>query len=253
MRAILLVVYAGAPAIAVVVVAALNHILLTAAQRSDGNVRAERRTAFIVVGVLAAWFGLAAALAINGAFRPTPGRPALIGLFIVLPLIGGLIALVRNKGLRRLLDDPASQRALIVLQTYRVGGASFLVMFLLGQLPAIMAMPAGVGDVLTGAFAYSAFAALRDGRRGRAIAWNVFGIVDLLVAVTLAVITGPGPTHLITTQPSTLALLTTPQVLVPAFIVPLALLMHVASLRGLLSRRTVLTAGPTTAMAASGG
>ena len=61
----------------------------------------------------------------------------------------------------------------------------------LGHLPALFALPAGLGDITTGLAAPLVARRLTrgDGRRG---AWwfNAFGITDLVVALTLGALTG---------------------------------------------------------------
>jgi hypothetical protein len=66
------------------------------------------------------------------------------------------------------------------------------------------------------------------------VAWNLFGILDLVVAVSLGIATTPGPLHLIDASPSTVLLSVLPLVMVPTFLVPLSFLIHVVSLRHLL-------------------
>src|ERR671935_244888 len=66
------------------------------------------------------------------------------------------------------------------------------------------------------------------GARGVAVAWNVLGILDMVDAVTLGALTTSGA-------------LPYPLVLIPAFGVPLSLILHSLSLRQLrrLGRRNV--------------
>src|SRR5262249_54756820 len=87
------------------------------------------------------------------------------------------------------------------------------------------AIPAAVGDVLTGLFA-PIVARIVEERRPNAwrwaVAWNVFGIVDLFVAPAAAVLTGAQVIELY------------PLSLVPLFIgPPHGLLTHVLALRNL--------------------
>ena len=64
-----------------------------------------------------------------------------------------------------------------------------------GALPGVFALPAGIGDVLTGLFAVPAAIAVATGTaqgRRAAIVWNIFGLADFAVAITLGLITSPG-------------------------------------------------------------
>jgi hypothetical protein len=75
-------------------------------------------------------------------------------------------------------------------------GATFVVFWAFGAVPGVFALPAGLGDMAVGILALPAAIAAASGTpRGRAagVAWNVLGIADLVSAVTLGVLTVPGP------------------------------------------------------------
>jgi hypothetical protein len=177
---------------------------------------AARRTAVVVAIALAAWFGIAYAIAVAG-----PTSLPLFGLRVVVPLLLGGLALFALEPARRLLADPRMRPALIALQTYRALGVVFLVLLALNALPALFAVPAGVGDVLIGITALPVARSLRAGRTGLAVVWNLLGLLDMVVAVATGAASG------------TTALGVLPLVVVPTFIVPLSVLLHAASLRSL--------------------
>jgi hypothetical protein len=181
---------------------------------------AARGTAIAVAVALSAWWGITFALAVAGVTSF-----ALFGLRVLAPLVIGTLALVAFEPLRRLLSRPELLPSLIALQTYRVIGAIWLVLLALGALPPLFAVPAGIGDVLTGVTAIWAARSLRAGRIGRAVAWNLFGLLDLAVALTTGAIAGPA------------ALTVLPLVLIPTFGVPLSILLHAVSLRSLAATR----------------
>jgi hypothetical protein len=115
---------------------------------------------------------------------------------------------------------------LIGIQTFRVLGGVFIVRYLQAEMPGFFAIPAGVGDVLTGIFAPLVAYWLYSGKsygRGAAIAWNLFGMADLVDAVAIGVTTGG-------------AGLIFPLVLIPIYAVPRAFLIHSYSLIGLLRK-----------------
>jgi hypothetical protein len=58
--------------------------------------------------------------------------------------------------------------------------------------------------------------------------WNIFGILDLVVALTTGFITSPSA--LFTYEPPNQLIGMFPLVLVPIYLVPLAILLHLASL-----------------------
>jgi len=118
-------------------------------------------------------------------------------------------------------------------QTYRMAGAMFLYpFFYYGIVPAGFAIPAAVGDFLTGLLApvIARAVARRTPHAWRwAVAWNVFGILDLIVAPAAALLTDAQVLGLY------------PLSLVPLFIgPPLGILTHVFSLRNLYSTRSAM-------------
>lgn len=184
------------------------------------------------------WATVAWTAAINGAFRAGASSLPLLPAAILLPVIVGAPVLLLSKRIGQLLDAmPATW--LIALQLYRVFGSQWLAYWLRGVLPGLWALPAGTGDVLTGLFAVPAAIALASGTaegRRAAILWNVFGLADFAVAITLGLIMSSGPFQLIIPQGPSMAVDSFPNVLTPAFVVPSSILLHALSLRQLFRR-----------------
>ncbi|HZZ60420.1 MAG TPA: MFS transporter [Roseiarcus sp.] len=203
---------------------------------------AERRTTWLAVTIpYTLWFAVAWSAAINDVFGAVaaPLTVPLLPLAIFLPVIVGAPLLLLSKRVGRLLDAmPVTW--LVALQLYRVFGSVFLAAGLRGALPGVFAVPAGIGDVLTGLFAVPAAIAVATGAaqgRRAAIAWNVFGLADFAVAITLGMITSPGPFQLIVPNVPSIGAGAYPSVLTPAFVVPSSILLHTLSLRQLARRR----------------
>ena len=198
----------------------------------------ERRATWLTVMIVyTLWMAIAWSSAIDGVFR-TDTRVPTLPIAIFLPVILGAPLLLTSKRIGQVLDAmPASW--LIAVQLYRVFGSWALVAALHGNLPLIFGVPAGVGDTLTGLLAFPAAMAVASGtaqaRRG-AIAWNILGLADFVMAVTLGAITSPGPTQLIVTHEPSIGAGIYPGVLTPAFVVPSAVLLHLLSLRQLRRR-----------------
>jgi hypothetical protein len=187
------------------------------------------------------WFALAWSAAISGVFRAGATPPAVpwLPLSIFAPVIIGAPLLLLSKRVGQVLDaTPASW--LVALQVYRVFGSWAIAAWLHGGLSGLSALPAGIGDVLTGLFAVPAAIAVASGTdqgRKAAIAWNILGLADFAVAVTLGMITTPGRFQLIVPSVSGIAGRLYPDVLTPAFVVPSSILLHALSLRQLIRRR----------------
>jgi len=222
----------------VAAIALLAILLAGAAERV-----AARGAAIAAVVGLAAWFAVAGATAQIGFLGGGEVPPAtVLGLRFALPLAVVALAFALFQPLRRLVSDPELQPSLIALQTFRVIGGLFLVLLALNALPAVFAVPAGLGDVLVGLTAVAAARSLRAGRTGPAIVWNLLGLLDLVVALTIGVVSAPGPLRLLTVEPSTAALGALPLVLFPSFLVPFPIVLHAISLRSLTAARTVVRA-----------
>jgi len=186
---------------------------------------------------LGAWFVLTTILAAVGAYRPALSVVVPpVGLALLVTLVGTGLALMLFPGLRRVLDHPVAQQGVMALQTWRIEGAAFLILMLLGQLPPLFALPAGIGDLFVGMTApFMARKLHRPGMHRLAIAWNLFGLLDLAVAVGLGVTTNPGATQLFFTLPTSEAMTAFPTAIIPTFLMPLSILLHLVSLRHLVS------------------
>lgn len=194
----------------------------------------QRALATTSLGILVTWYAVVYAFAEAGAFRVAgpDGIPTLAVAFI--PVAVGLPVLLLSGPVRRMLTEPGVPAGLIAVQTYRLVGGSFLLLFAVHRLPAIFGILAGGGDLLVGASAWAVANSVRKGRLARGVIWNLLGLLDLVVAVSLGVAFSP-PFHLSPDGITTAALTVLPNVLVPAFLVPVSILLHVASLRTLRS------------------
>lgn len=209
---------------------ALEHTSLTPGQR-----RATWLAIFIPDTL---WFAVAWSAAVNGAFRTGASPLPVLPLAIFLPVIIGAPLLLFSRRIGQVLDKmPASW--LVALQVYRVFGSWALAAWLRGTLPGVFALPAGIGDVVTGLFALPAAIALATGKpaaRRAAALWNIFGLADFAAAITIGMITSPGPLQLIVPDVQSIGAGDYPGVLTPAFVVPSSILLHALSLRQLRRR-----------------
>jgi hypothetical protein len=135
----------------------------------------------------------------------------------------------------RRVADAIPAESLISVQIFRLIGGIFLPLYAIGSLPRQFALPAGWGDVAVGLLAPLVALAVRNQARGArplALGWNLFGFVDLLVAV------GMGTGYLLLAvqpglhvPPSAPAMTFFPLVLIPTFAVPLGFILHIYSIR----------------------
>jgi hypothetical protein len=184
-----------------------------------------RRWAIGSAMIFIAWLFGVMLIAANGFFPPNVPR---IPLALLTTLTAGYLALLSPTFRAIIAGIP--QHWLIGIQTFRILGGVFLVRYFQGELPGVFAIPAGVGDVLTGIFApvvaYWWFTG-KPYARAAAIAWNLFGMADLVNAVAIGWLTGGGGGGIVF-----------PIVLIPIYAVPRAFLVHSYSLIGLLRKRS---------------
>lgn len=180
--------------------------------------------------VLGGWLVISSLLAAAGVYRQAPGE----GVPWFLVAVGGtLIALLVATQIplvSRILADPGMPARLALPHTLRVVGVLFLIAMVEGHLPAAFALPAGLGDIAIGVAApFVARRLARDSGRAGAVRLNVLGIVDLVVAGIIGFLLF----GLVEVTPSTAPLQLLPLVLIPTVAVPLAIALHIVSLRRL--------------------
>jgi len=215
----------------------LSRIVAKAAGVAGLDAATRQRVTRLTTIVLAAWLVLSLALSLGPVSPEAAARPVPISfpLFIGGSLLLGLGAL-RIPAWRRTVDAiPLS--TLVGVQFFRLIGLLFLILYSVGTLPGYFALPAGWGDVAVGTAALLVgYALLRDapGARGLSIAFNIVGLSDLIVAVgtgtgyLVPLLFGgprPGPTTPMTVFPL---------YLIPTFAVPIAVTLHLYSLRAAL-------------------
>jgi hypothetical protein len=175
--------------------------------------------------VAAAWLVGVFLLGAAGVFR-NDVLPPRIPMALVATLLPGYLLLLSPTFRRIVAAVP--QHWLIGIQAFRILGSVWLVRYFAGQLPGLFALPAGIGDVATGLLAPFVAYAWYSGKpyaRSAAIAWNLFGMADLVNAVVLGALTNGGAGGIVF-----------PLVLIPVYGVPRAFLIHSYSLIGLLRK-----------------
>jgi hypothetical protein len=198
-----------------------------------GAVRAGlgRRRAALLAGaaavVLGGWFTATAVIAGHGWYDTRPGQVPWLPIAAAGSL-GALLALSRIPVVARALTAPGMASRLVLPHSFRVAGVFFLLYLALGHLPALFALQAGLGDIAAGLAAPLVALRLAQGTGRRAAVWfNVYGLTDLAVGITLGALTGYGLLHV---TPSSAAIGELPLALVIAADVPLMIALHITCL-----------------------
>jgi hypothetical protein len=210
-----------------------------------GRTASDTRTRLVAGAavVLGGWMGVSAYFASQGVYRQDPGETVpwigvAIGGVILTTLLAARLPVVADA-----LADPGAAARLVVPQTFRVVGVVFLILMVTGDLPAVFALPAGLGDIAIGIAApFVARRLRRDPSWSGAVAFNLLGILDLVVAIGVGFLSAPGPRQAIFVSPTTEPMGLLPLALIPTVVVPLAVGLHVLSLRRLARRQVTAPA-----------
>jgi hypothetical protein len=190
----------------------------------------------VVFVALALWLGLVSFLGAHGAFVTSPGSPPLpIFLGLAIPLTVFFAGYFGWSPFRDFILG-ADLRFVAAMQAWRWAGQFFFWLYAWRVLPGLFAFPAGLGDMAIGITApwivlglvrNPLFAASR-----RYVIWNILGIVDFVVAVSMGVLSS-GLFHGINGligNVTTSAMDRVPLVLVPAYVVPFFTMLHLTAL-----------------------
>lgn len=193
----------------------------------------------VVIGLtsafLVAWVLLALYLGNLNFFqinRNTPLPPP-IGAATLIPVIIGYLAFRYSATFRQVIFK-IPQSWMIGLQAYRVlGGVVFLILYGQGLMPGVFALPAGIGDTLTGGsallIAYFCYKQTPWSRKA-AVLWNWVALIEMLMLVPLGILSSPSRVQILALDMPNFLTTAWPTVLAPTFHVPLGLLMHIYSL-----------------------
>jgi hypothetical protein len=213
-----------------IVAVAVIAIPVLAARALTPDRTANRIPARAVAAGWVAWVVVSAGLGAAGAYRQssTEARPW-IGVAFAGALLVALLG-ARLPAVRRALADPGVLARLTRPHSLRVAGVAFIIALLIGQLPPVFALPAGLGDIAIGVAAPFVARRLARGDRRGAVWFNVLGLLDLVVALSIGFLAGLGPTRLIDASVSTAAVGLLPLVLIPTTAVPLLFALHLLAL-----------------------
>jgi len=154
-------------------------------------------------------------------------------VIIFIPMIIGIVVLKKSQAFQAMIDAVPSHW-IIAIQTYRILGVMFLILYAQRLMPAQFALPAGIGDIIVGFSAPFVAYFLYVGKswgRSLAIWWNYFGLLDLAIAVSMGFFTSPQPYQALAQSLPNDLLFQFPLSTIPMFAVPLGVLLHIYSLR----------------------
>jgi hypothetical protein len=178
----------------------------------------------LTTSLIALWFVFSLGGSALQIFRSDPSRPPLpLGLGALGPIVVFFIWFATSASFRKFVLT-LNPRTLTLVQAWRTAGFAFLALYTYGILPGLLALPAGWGDMAIGATAPFVALKLADpNHKSGFIVWQILGISDLVIAVSLGTTAGLFNPHGIATSAMTVL----PLSLIPTFAVPLLLILHV--------------------------
>ena len=188
-----------------------------------------------------AWCAAAWALSQWGFFHDARGWNAadtpgflLFGTLMTLPLVAITLGWYGSRAFRGFVES-IPLPTLIGSQAYRLAGIVFLSMYAEGLMPPQIGVVAGCADVFIGITAVPlAWAVAKNigGVRWLAVGWNLIGIADFLVAVSMVSLSFVGVLPL---QPAPVRIGLHPLALISLFQLPLSIAIHLLAVRRLVS------------------
>jgi hypothetical protein len=123
-----------------------------------------------------------------------------------------------------------------IAHVWRFVGLGFVIGAMMHKLPPQFGYPEGLGDIVAAFFCVPLAQAIRkntrsSGLRAAFVAWNVYGLIDLLSAIFIGILYSPSSFGILRTDISTELMTTFPVNLIPTFFVPLFILFHLFSLK----------------------
>ena len=198
-----------------------------------------RRMRVVSLGVMA-WCAAAWAISRRGFFQDAGGWNAadmpgflLFGTLMTLPLVAIALGWYGSRAFRGFLES-IPLPTLIGSQAYRLGGGIFLWMYSEGLMPPEIGSVAGCADAFIGITAIPlawVVAKHVGGVRWLAIGWNLVGIADFLISVSLVSLSFVG---VLAMQPDPVRIGLHPLALISLFQLPLSITIHLLALRRLM-------------------
>jgi hypothetical protein len=184
---------------------------------------------------LAVWLAASLAASRAGVFADIPAAVLFVAGFLIPG--GAFAAAYYHSDSFREWALAQNLRRVTLLQSLRMAGVIFLISYARGVLPAAFALPTAATDIASGLTALIAGFTMtrRNGAPKRGLlAYHCFGMLGLLISGTMGVLTSPGPLGALAHLGSSQAMAGFPLSLVPTFLGPVMLLLHLIALAGLL-------------------
>jgi len=186
---------------------------------------------------VSAWLVVVGILSLRGVFADFSSFPPKLTVVLVVPLLVTVFFSFQRRLTQFLTYAPLTWA--VVIQSFRVAVEIFLwMLYDDGRLPVQMTFEGRNWDILAGITAIPAawFLARRSFTTGLLI-WNFLCLGLLANIVITAILSLPTPFRVFMNEPANTVVATFPIIWLPAFLVPLAYIMHIISIKQILAIR----------------
>ncbi len=188
----------------------------------------ENRLFYTVLGFYVLYLGYIATCSFNGLFDKV-FLPPMVLLYGTFPLALFLFTVVINLKIYKTVLENTLLQDLVRVHIFRLVGVFFILLAVHDALPKWFAVIAGAGDMITAILSVFVANALENKRKNAqkwALAWNIFGTIDILfTAITANIL---AKISIETGAQGVDALAQFPFCFIPAFAPPTIIFLHVA-------------------------
>jgi hypothetical protein len=190
------------------------------------------------IGGLLLWGVLVSVWSLSGMMSDFTKFPFNFLPVIAIPLVSILLITFSSSMTEVLLRVPKEK--IVRLQTFRFFVEILLwILFIGNHIPVQMTFEGWNFDILSGISGIIIALLIARGRIGKTgvVVWNVVCLLLLINIVTIAILSTPSPVRLFHNDPANVAVTIFPISFLPAFLVPLAYMLHFFSLRQYAAQR----------------
>ncbi len=151
-----------------------------------------RNIQFGILGFYIGYLAYVSILSLKGMFD-NKSIPPTVMVICAIPLMIILFGIIGRTRLFKKLLRSITLESLITIHVFRLVGVFFIFLYSYRLLPAEFAFSAGMGDIITALLALPLAKMVSKGKSSSIFAvyaWNIFGILDILILLVIATIEG---------------------------------------------------------------
>lgn len=163
-----------------------------AALNAGMTLQRSRNIQICIFGFYIVYLAYVSVFSLKGVFD-VDSVPPKVMIWAGVPLMVILFGFIGNTGLFKILLRSITLESLITIHVFRILGIFFILLYYYQLLPAKFAFFAGMGDIITAILALPVAKMVSKGHswwKAAVYAWSIFGIMDIIDLLVIAVTTG---------------------------------------------------------------